>query len=456
MGEVTVNSQRITLLAALALVAAPVLAGCAENNGNDPGTGTTPTGTTPTGTTPPPSPSPTPTATPTVPTVPSTVNLNLKLGVMMPITGALSALGPDMRDGARMAVDEINAAKLGLNVQSFVEDDKTTDSAAAPNTFNRLVGQGVTAIAGPCCSGVTAAILDLAVQNEVVVASPSATSPALTERNNEGFFWRVAPSEAVQGKVLAQLVKGENVTSASLIVVNNAYGTGLAKVFRESFTAAGGTIAREEKYNEGANEFSGAVTAVCGGTAPQGLVLVAYIDEGANILKELNRQGCLSKFKIFGSEGVYRGNGAEGLPMKAGQTSGGQWLAAGVKGTNPESGNLSAYNAKFNAKYGHQPAQYSAESYDAVMYVALAAIAGKSTDGRAIADNLPKVANGGTKCNTFQTCATLLLAGQDIDYQGAAHDFTYEADGEPATGIYSWWRVNNDGQVETYATGKTA
>lgn len=454
MGEDLVTSHRIVLLATFALVAAPLLAGCAENN-DDPGTGGTPTGSTPTGTTPASTPptSTTPIGTPTIPTN-TNLNLNLKLGLMMPITGALSALGPDMRDGAKMAVDEINAANLGLRVEAFVEDDKTTDSAAAPNTFNRLVSRGATAVVGPCCSGVTGAVLESAVQSEVVVASPSATSPALTDRDNDGFFWRVSPSDAVQGKVLAALVKEDNVTSVAVLAMNNPYGTGIANVFSQAFQAGGGSVVRTERYNEGSNEFSGAVTPVCASNA-QGLILVAYIDEGANILKELNRQGCLSKFKIYGPEGIYRGNGPEGLPVKAGQTSGGAWLAAGIKGTNPES-NLTTYNAKYQAKYSKEPAQYSAESYDGVMYVALAALAAKSTDGRDIADNLLKVANGGTKCNTFQTCAGLLRAGQDIDYQGASHDFDYTEKHEPARGTYSYWRVTNDGNVETFATGKTA
>ena len=447
------TTQRTLFIAVFALVAAPILAGCAENDTNPtPGTSpaTNPATSTPAGT--PASPTG---STPALPTTPVTNVMTLKLGAMMPLTGELNALGPDMSNGAKMAVEEVNAANAGLKIDMLVEDDKTSDSAAAPNTFNRLVGQGVTAVVGPCCSGVTAAVLQAAVDSEVVVASPSATSPALTARENEGFFWRVSPSDAVQGKVLANLVKGDNVTSVNLIIINNAYGTGLANVFTQHFQSLGGTVGRTEKFNEGANEYSSVVTAVCG-TNAQGLVIVAYIDNGANILKEINRQNCLAKFKIYGSEGIYKGNGPEGLPQKAGQTSTGAWLAAGVKGTNPESGNLSAFNAKFRAKYGHDPAQYSAESYDGVMVLALAALQAKSTKGADIAANLLKVSQGGTKCNTYATCAALILANQDIDYQGQAHDFDYDDKHEPKQGIYSWWRVNNDGNVETYATGKTA
>lgn len=454
MGEAPLIRTRLLLIAALALVAAPVLAGCAQNDG----TTTTPTATTGMTPTTPTGATPTPTATPTIPTVPAkTLNLDLKLGLMMPITGALNALGPDMRDGAMMAIDEVNAANLGIKITLVgTEDDATTDSAGAPTKFSRLVSQGATAVVGPCCSGVTGAILNAAVDSEVVVASPSATSPALTlERDNEGFFWRVAPSDAVQGKVLANLVDEDGHGSAVMLIINNAYGNGLSNVFAQHFQSLGGSVVRTEKFNEDANEFSGAVTAACGQTA-DALVVVAYIDQGANILKEMSKQGCLAKFAIYGSEGIYKGNGPEGLPTKAGQDSSGAWLAAGVKGTTPESGDLAAYASKFNAKYGHDPGLYSAESYDGVMYVTLAALAAESTDGADLKTKLRDVANGGFKTGDFRQAALLILAGQDVDWAGQAHDFSFDERNEPATGVYSWWEVGDDGQVSTIATGKSA
>lgn len=436
------DSKRIVLFS----VAALLLAGCATNDNGNGGTGGDNGDDEP-------------------------LDLTLKMGTMMPLTGALSDLGTDMENGAKLAAKQINDANVGLRIEQFHEDDKTTDSAAAPNTFQRLVGQGATAIAGPCCSGVTAAILDKAMESKVVLASPSATSPTLTERDNDGYFWRVSPSDAVQGKVLARLVADDGVKTVNMIIVNNAYGNGLAKVFQDTFPTliansttpgAGGVVTRVEKIDENAETVpSSAVTAACTGAgtpALQGVVIVAYINQGASILKEMEAQGCRTKVKIYGSEGIYKGNGPEGLPEKAGKNAAGQWLAAGVKGTNPESGDLSAFNAMFKNAYGHDPAQYGAESYDAVMYLALAAVKARSVDGEAISKALPDIANApGTKCSDFAACAQALLDGQDIDYQGQAHDFEFDADKyEPTTGVYSFWAVGEDGNVDTTATGKTA
>lgn len=447
-------SKRILLVAALAMVATPILAGCASNNTTNTTT-TTPTGTTTT------TPTATTTTTPTI-TTPSTQKLELKLGVFMPITGALNTLGPDMRDGALLAVEEINAANLGIHITTDVKDDGTTDTSGDPGKFNQFVGEGVTAVVGPCCSGVTASILNLAVQNQVVVASPSATSPALTlDRENNGFFWRVSPSDAVQGKVLANVVKNDSVGKVVIIYVNNAYGSGLNKVFTQTFGA--GNVVKAEAYNEqNTGDFSNQVTSVCGQTA-DALMIFGYINDGANILKEMQKQNCLSKFKIYGSEGLYSSDSATGLPQKAGCTSGsppcqdGAWLAAGVKGTHPQSGDLTAYNTKFKAKYGHDPQLYSAESYDGVMYIALAALKAGSTDGDKIQAQMLGIANApGTKCNTFATCAALIKAGQDLDFDGFAHNFEYDERHEPKTGIYTEWQVKSDGSITTVKEGLTA
>lgn len=226
-------------------------------------------------------------------------SLELKLGTLMPLTGQLASLGPDMQKGAKLAVDEINTATATtmLKVTEFDEDDKTSDSAAITGTFDKLVGEGVTAIAGPCCSGVTGALLDKAIQNQIVIASPSATSPSLTlsraDPTNGGYFWRVAPSDAIQGKVISSVITDAGVKTVSIIYVNNAYGTGLKSVFTSTFGAA--NIKTAQSYNEqNTGDFTAQVTAACAQKA-DALVIFGYIDDGANVLKEMEKEGCLGK-----------------------------------------------------------------------------------------------------------------------------------------------------------------
>jgi branched-chain amino acid transport system substrate-binding protein len=454
----------------ITVIAALVLAGCASSNNNP--TPTSSTQVTTTSTTP-----STTTTTPTIstPTVvtPSPIipkDLTLNLGIFMPITGALSTLGPDMRDGALMAVDDVNAlsATTHLTIKTDVKDDGTTDTSGDPAKFNAFVSEGDTGVVGPCCSGVTAAILDLAVQNNVVVASPSATSPSLTvgraDPTNQGYFWRISPSDAVQGKVDAKILQDDGMKTAVVVYVNNAYGSGLNTVFGQVFGSS--NIKSDQPYNEvNTGDFSNQVTAVCAQQA-DALVIFGYIADGANILKEMQKQGCLTKFHIYGSEGLYSSDSTKGLPVEAGCSSGsppcqtGTWLAAGVKGTNPQSGDLSRYNAKFHTKYGHDPQQYSAESYDAVTYIALAVLKAQSVSGPDYRNLLPDIANSGegkTSCGpTFAECAPLILAGTPINFDGFAHNFDFDQNHEPKTGVYSEWAVGDDGNTTTIKTNLTA
>jgi branched-chain amino acid transport system substrate-binding protein len=447
----------------ITVIAALVLAGCASSNNNPtptPSTQVTTTSTTPSTTTTTPTIS-TPTVVTPSPIIPKDLTLNL--GIFMPLSGSLNTLGPDMRDGALMAVDDVNALTptTHLTIKTDVKDDGTSDTSGDPGKFNAFVSEGMTGIVGPCCSGVTAAILDLAVQNQVVVASPSATAVSLTiGRDNQGYFWRISPSDLGQGKVLAQIMQADGMKTAVVIYVNNAYGSGLNTVFGPAFGSS--NIKSDQPYNDpSTGDFSNQVTAVCAQQA-DALAIFGYITDGANILKEMQKQGCLSKFHIYGSEGLYSSDSSKGLPVTAGCSSGsppcqtGTWLAAGVKGTNPQSSNQSAFVAKFNAKYGHDPQQYAAESYDAVTYIALAVLKAQSVSGADYRNLLPDIANAGdgkTPCGpTFDRCAPLIIAGTPINFDGFAHNFDFNQNHEPVSGVYSEWQVGDDGNTTTVKT----
>jgi len=251
----------------------------------------------------------------------------------------------------------------------------------------------------------------------------------------------------LQGRALAKLVDGENVTSVNLIIVNNPYGNGLANVFTRTFTTLGGSVGATLKYAEGnAANAAAQVDGACNGN-PEGVVLVAYTDDAAAIVKEMQAKGCLDDVRVFGSEGFY----SPQFPTKAGPDDQGRPLARGVHGTTPQAAeSVQSFAQRFRQQHDHAPQQYAAESYDAVMYLALAALSAGSTDGRDIADHLLRVANGGTKVSDFAEAAERLAEGEDIDWVGQAHDFDFGDKHEPDDGLYSFWRVTDNGTVEIY------
>ena len=156
-----------------------------------------------------------------------------------------------------------------------------TDSAAATAAAERLVtSDEVVGIFGADCSGVTTAIVNnVAVPNGVVSISPSATSPALTTIEDNGFFFRTAPSDARQGQVLADVLKDKGITNVAVTYTNNDYGKGLSDSSKTAFEASGGAIAIAAPHEDGKADYSAEVGALSAAGAEY-LAVFGYVDQG--------------------------------------------------------------------------------------------------------------------------------------------------------------------------------
>ena len=133
----------------------------------------------------------------------------IKVGIILGFTGPIETLTPAMRDSAKLAFAEVSSSgKLlgGETITPMIGDSTCVDSDAAVAAAELLVNDGVAAIMGADCSGVTGAIAtNVAVPNGVTMVSPSATSPGLTSLADNGLFFRTAPSDAKVGKCLHKL-----------------------------------------------------------------------------------------------------------------------------------------------------------------------------------------------------------------------------------------------------------
>ena len=167
----------------------------------------------------------------------------VKIGIILGFTGPIESLTPDMGAGAELAIAEVNGGGAllgGASVTGVRADSTCIDSAAAQAAAERLItSDKVNAIMGADCSGVTGAILaNVAVPNGVVMISPSATSPGLSTAEDDGLFFRTAPSDARQGQVVAEILNAHGYKTAALTYTNNDYGKGLADSIASNFTAA--------------------------------------------------------------------------------------------------------------------------------------------------------------------------------------------------------------------------
>ncbi|HBQ36566.1 MAG TPA: branched-chain amino acid ABC transporter substrate-binding protein [Rhodobacteraceae bacterium] len=344
----------------------------------------------------------------------------IKIGVLLGFTGPLESMAPHMAGGAELAMKEVSAsgALLGGATVTPVRGDSTcVDAAAATTVAERIVtSDGVKAIMGAMCSGATGAILsNVALPNGIVMISPSATSPGLSTAEDNGLFFRTAPSDARQGQVMADILLEEGVKSVALTYTNNDYGKGLADAFQKAYEADGGKITISASHEDGKADYSAEIGSLAAAGGDR-LVIAGYADQGgAGVLRAALDSGAFDTFHFP--------DGMVGLALEEnfGKDIGGSM------GQNP--GTDSPGAAKFKelaaADGGafEPTSPFSAESYDAAALIMLAMQAAGSSESSALKDKVMDVANApGEKIypGELAKAMKILADGGEIDYVGAS------------------------------------
>jgi len=340
----------------------------------------------------------------------------IKMGIILGFTGPIESLTPAMAASAELAFKEASdsGSLLGGETITPVRADSTcVDSAAATTAAEGVISQGVAAIMGADCSGVTGAIAsNVAIPNGVVMISPSATSPGLTTLDDKGLFFRTAPSDARGGQILADITKDRKIGSVAITYTNNDYGKGLADVYEAAVKAHGINVTTVAAHEDGKADYSAEVSvlASAGGDA---VAVIGYLDQGGKgIIQGSIDSGAFDTFILsdgmigqslvdaFG-KGLNKSFGS--LPGSTGKGAGVFATVAGAAGIDPS-------------------APYTGESYDAAALIILAMQAGGSADRASIAKNVMAVANGpGKKIypGQLKKALDLLAKGKAVDYEGA-------------------------------------
>ncbi len=300
---------------------------------------------------------------------------------------------------------------------------------------------------GAAASGVTKLFLDSNVSEGIITFSPANTSPDFTDWDDDGLYWRTAPSDLLQGEVLGNLIAEDGHKNIGIIYQNDAYGTGLFGVVKEVFESTGGTVVAEASYNDGDSSFDAQVSTIAAAN-PDAVVLITF-DQFATIAPLLVNAG-LSAANFYLVDGNLKQWGADvTVPLE------------GAKGTTPgpvlEDDFLERLNAAWTADGNAEleDLSYAAESYDAVVLLALASLAAGSTDGAAIAEKLQEVSGGsgdGTKCTSFAECADIINEGGVADYDGYSGPVTFDDAGDPTEatiGIFQYGADNTHTRIES-------
>lgn len=343
---------------------------------------------------------------------------DIKMGVSLAFTGPLESMAPAMASGAELAMKEVSDSGklLGGDTITPVRSDTTCiDAAAASAGVEKLITvDGVRGIVGGMCSGeTTASLQNVAMPNGMVMISPSATSPALSDLPDDGLFFRTSPSDARQGQVMTEILMEHGVKSVALTYTNNDYGKGLADSFAAAYEAAGGKVTINAGHDDGKPDYSAEVgsLASAGGDA---LVIAGYIDQGgAGILRGAIDSGAFETF-VFP-------DGMVGQALEDGfgkETNGSFGQMPSSEGAGKDKFVELAKAAGFDGT-----SVYSGEAYDAAALMMLAMEAAGSTDPQAYKGKIMDIANAPGEpilAGELGKALELIKAGTDIDYQGAS------------------------------------
>ena len=340
----------------------------------------------------------------------------VKMGIILGFTGPIESLTPAMAASAELAFKEASdsGSLLGGETISVVRADSTcVDSAAATAAAEGVIAQGVAAIMGADCSGVTGAIAsNVAVPNGVVMISPSATSPGLTELADKGLFFRTAPSDKRGGQVLADATKDKKIKSVAITYQNSDYGKGLADMYKIGLASHGIKVTTELAHEDGKADYSSEVAtlASAGGDA---IAVLGYLDQGGKgIIEAALDSGAFDTFVLgdgMVGQSLVDAFGKElkkSIATRPGSTGKGAQIFASVAG----------------AANIDPDAPYTASSYDAGALLVLAMQAGGKADRASIAKNVMNVANApGIKIypGELKKGLDLLAKGKKVDYEGA-------------------------------------
>ncbi|MAR78909.1 MAG: amino acid ABC transporter substrate-binding protein [Rhodospirillaceae bacterium] len=359
----------------------------------------------------------------------------VKIGSLSAVTGPIAKLVPPIINGSKLAIKQINASGGILNGKKLelIVGDTGCNAQASVDAATKLVNvEQVVAIVGALCSGATiGAANNVAIPSNVVMVSPASTSPEITGLKDNDLIFRVAPTDAYQGKVLARYVIDKGIKSVAVTYVNNDYGVGLAETFSSAYEALGGKITGQEKHEDKKASYRAELATLAKGK-PDALVVLAYAGgSGLTIIRQSLENGFFSKF--VGADGM-----RDKVLFKLGAAALKDKLLI-ISPTSPKNNARSAFEKAAKADGNDPNGPFVAQGYDAAMMIALAIEKAGSTDRKKISAALRDISSApGVEVGPgdWKKAVDALASGKSINYTGASgpHDFDKAGD---VGGVYA-------------------
>ncbi|CAO3458048.1 ABC transporter, substrate-binding protein (cluster 4, leucine/isoleucine/valine/benzoate) [Azospirillum argentinense] len=316
--------------------------------------------------------------------VPAQAQDTVRIGLVQPLTGSVAYNGKSVVEGARLAVEEMNAAGgvLGKKIELIVEDGQCTP-ANSVNAVEKLVQKDkVVTLVGAFCSSATAAIMPVAQKYKLPLITGVSSKASLTEQGNP-YFFRAAETDALMAEAFAKILANDlKLTKVAYIGVNDDWGRGGVEEFSRDLTALGVKTVLTEYFHHGATDFFTLLTKLRA-AKPDGVFVAAETQDGSILVKQIREMGLDTKVFGVGSWATadfinLTGEAAEGIH------------AAVPYASSMDTPRNQAFVQKYQAKYGIKPGKYGAAGYNALNIAGQAIARAGGTDAEAIRASLAK------------------------------------------------------------------
>jgi len=365
----------------------------------------------------------------------------IKLGVLMGLTGELGQLGPPIRDGATLAVDQVNDADVDVTVDVRVEDTNT-DPGQGVDRAESLLMSDYRMVCGALSSAVSLEVLEnVALPNEMVMCSPASTSPEFTGYPDDGYFFRTPPTDSLQGIVLADIAANRlGHDTASALFLDNTYGRGLSEAFVSAFEDQhGGTLGTARSFQSGRASYAPELEAALADD-PDVLLVVALEESGVRILNDFYSNYDSGDVDILVSDGLR----SEDVPADV------EGDLSNVTGTSPGVGGpgLEEFTERYQEEYDREPGIFTHQAYDAAAALLLAGARADPPTGHNISHNMWWSTDPGGESVGISNLAEgveIVAGGELVHYQGVSGPVNFDANGDLGSAVYDLFEFTADG-----------
>lgn len=294
----------------------------------------------------------------------ATAESGLKIGVLFPLTGDAGSYGERGKHGIELAAEEVNAHG-GVRGQQLgiVYEDSKADPRSGVDAMTKLTSiDKVPAVIGDIVSSVTLAVAPIAEKKQVVLLSPTASAPAIT--NAGDFVFRIWPSDLAEGREIATFAANAGFKRVGILYMQNDYGVSIRDVFTTALAGAGGVVTVTLGYKPDESDFRSYLGRLAGGT-PDAIYVVGYYKDTALALKQARELGITIQF--LGTTAAedpklieIAGTAAEGLIYP---------LATGYDAESSDTA-VQSFRARYLERYKTEPDWVPAQTYDALKLLA--------------------------------------------------------------------------------------